>query len=122
MKLLLDMNLPPALADRITELGIETVHWSGLGPPSAPDEDIMAVAAERGLVIVTYDMDFSAILAATRSGKPSVVQLRAISLEIDVLAPRLAAAVSQAAPALEAGALLTVDLVRSRVRLLPLKT
>jgi predicted nuclease of predicted toxin-antitoxin system len=32
MKLLLDMNLPPAWATRFCNEGFETLHWTAVGP------------------------------------------------------------------------------------------
>ena len=63
MKLLVDMNLSP--------------RWSAIGKANAPDSEVMAYAAEHGYIVLTHDLDFSAILAATHGEKPSVVQIRA---------------------------------------------
>ncbi|MDR1489081.1 MAG: DUF5615 family PIN-like protein [Desulfovibrio sp.] len=65
MKLLLDMNLSPRWVAWLAGEGIEAVHWSTLGAPDAPDETIMAVARAEGYIVLTHDLDFSAILAAT---------------------------------------------------------
>ena len=35
MKLLLDMNLPPKLADILANKGIPSVHWYAIGAPDA---------------------------------------------------------------------------------------
>src|ERR1700733_5198298 len=77
MKLLVDMNLSPRWVKTLLEAEIEAAHWSSLGPANAPDADIMAFARANGYVVLTHDLDFSAILAATRDAKPSVVQIRA---------------------------------------------
>ena len=37
----------------------------------------MAFAGANGCVVLTHDLDFGAILAATQGRKPSVVQIRA---------------------------------------------
>ena len=42
----------------------------------AADIKIMAYAAEHGNIVLTHDLDFSAILAVTQGTKPSVVQIR----------------------------------------------
>ena len=49
---------------------------SALGANNAPDAEIMAYARAHDYVVVTHDLDFSAILAATHGEKPSVVQIR----------------------------------------------
>ena len=80
----------------------------------------MAHAAEHDYVVVTHDLDFGAILAATQGTKPSVVQIRAENLSPDVIGKPLVAALKQMASELAAGALLTVDPGRTRLSLLPL--
>jgi hypothetical protein len=62
MKLLVDMNLSPGWVNLLAAAGIEAVHWSSLGAASAPDTEIMAYAGARGYVVLTHDLDFSAIL------------------------------------------------------------
>lgn len=120
MKLLVDMNLSPRLATLLTAEGFDAVHWSSVGPPDADDPQIMSYARLQGFVVLTHDLDFSAILAATNAEKPSVIQVRAADLTPELLAPAIIAAVSQCREALAEGALLTVDTTRMRLRLLPL--
>jgi predicted nuclease of predicted toxin-antitoxin system len=120
MKLLVDMNLSPRWTTLLTVAGWETVHWSKLGNATASDSEIMAYAANNDYVVLTHDLDFSAILAATHGEKPSVVQIRAEDVGPLAIGPHLIAALRHTQSELEAGALLTVDPSRTRVRLLPL--
>ena len=76
MKVLVDMNLSPRWVGLLTDVSIEAAHWSKLGRPNAPDPEIMAFAKANGYVVLTHDLDFGAILAATHGDKPSVVQIR----------------------------------------------
>ena len=74
MKLIVDMNLSPRWVKLLADAGIESAHWSSLGAPNAPDTFIMAYASANDYVVLTHDLDFSAILAATHGEKPSVVK------------------------------------------------
>ena len=121
MKLLIDMNLSPRWVDALAAAGIESAHWSTIGSPTAPDPDIMAFAKAQGYVVLTYDLDFGAILAATHGDKPSVVQIRAANLAPEVISADVINAVRQLETELKAGALLTVEPGRTRARLLPLE-
>jgi hypothetical protein len=47
VKLVVDMNLSPSWAARLTGLGFEAVHWSTIGVATAPDNEILAWATER---------------------------------------------------------------------------
>lgn len=120
MKLLIDMNLSPRWVERLSTAGLSAVHWSSVGRADAPDAEIMAYAAEHDFVVLTHDLDFGAILAATHGAKPSVVQIRAENLSPSGIGETLVAALQQMAPELAAGALLTVDPSQTRLRLLPL--
>jgi predicted nuclease of predicted toxin-antitoxin system len=120
MRVLVDMNLSPRLAALLNDTGLEAVHWSEVGPAAAGDPEIMEYARAHAFVVLTHDLDFSAILATTKAGRPSVVQVRAMNLAPDALAGPVLAGVRQSERALAAGAVLTIDPARMRVRLLPL--
>ena len=81
---------------------------------------IMAYANANDYVVLTHDLDFGAILAATHGEKPSVVQIRADDVSPDVIGRQVIGALQQMASELEEGALLTVDPNRTRLRVLPL--
>jgi predicted nuclease of predicted toxin-antitoxin system len=76
MKLLLDMNLSPAWVGFLAAQGFETAHWSTCGEPTATDLVIMGWARAHGFVVITHDLDFSALLASTEEVGPSVVLVR----------------------------------------------
>lgn len=120
MKLLVDMYLSPRWIGALADAGIEAAHWSTLGAFDAKDAEVMAYAAANGCVVLTHDLDFGAILAATQGRKPSVVQIRAEDVSPDVIGRQIVVALRQMATELEAGALLTVDPGRTRLRILPL--
>ena len=122
MKLLIDMNLSPQWVERLKVAGMQAVHWSTLGRVDAPDTEIMAYAAAHDYVVLTHDLDFSAVLAATQGTKPSVVQIRSDNLSPAAIGEPLIAALRQMSAELAAGALLTVDPVRTRLHVLPLRT
>jgi predicted nuclease of predicted toxin-antitoxin system len=102
--------------------GLEAVHWSSVGAANAPDSEIMAYAGIHGYVVLTHDLDFSAILAVTHGEKPSVAQIRADNLSLDAIGAQVVRALLQAESDLEEGALLMIDPKRTRLRLLPLQT
>jgi predicted nuclease of predicted toxin-antitoxin system len=120
MKLLVDMNLSPRWIDLFADDGIEAVHWSSIGARNAPDVEIMAYASAHEYVVLTHDLDFSAILAATHGEKPSVVQIRAEDISPVAIGRQVIVALRQMAAELDVGALLTVDPNRTRLRVLPL--
>ncbi len=121
MKLLIDMNLSPRWVNLLADAGIDATHWSMLGAANAPDVEITAFARTNGYVVLTHDLDFGAILAATQGDKPSVVQIRSEDVSPNVIGTPIIDALRQMSAELDEGALLTVDPRRTRLRLLPLR-
>ena len=121
MKLLVDMNLSPRWIALLRDSGVDAVHWSVVGKINAPDTEIMAYAMSNDCIVLTHDLDFSAILAVTQGEKPSVVQIRADDVSPDAIGMQVVAALRQMESELEAGALLTIDPSRTRLNLLPLQ-
>jgi predicted nuclease of predicted toxin-antitoxin system len=106
--------------DRRAERGFEALHWSNVGQTNARDSEIMAWAAANNYIVVTHDLDFSAILAATQGVAPSVVQIRAEDVSPDVIGTKIARALHQMESELKTGALLSIDDKTMRLRILPL--
>ena len=121
MKLLIDMNLSPRWVETLTDAGIEAVHWSSVGAITALDSEIMSYARSNGYIVLTHDLDFSAILAATQGNKPSVVQIRAENIRVEAIGKQVILALRQMETELQEGALLTLDANRTRLRVLPLQ-
>jgi predicted nuclease of predicted toxin-antitoxin system len=122
MKLRIDMNLSPRWVDVLANAGFDVAHWSALGVYNASDREIMAYAKANDYIVLTHDLDFNTILAATHGEKPSVVQIRTDDVNPDAIGKQVIAALQQISTELADGALLTVDTSRTRVRLLPLRT
>ena len=121
MKLLVDMNLSPSWVGWLARHEFEVVHWSAIGAATAPDEHILAWARGHGFVVLTNDLDFSAILAATSDQTPSVVQLRAQDLLSEAAMQVVVRALRIHREDIERGALLSIDGGGTRVRMLPLR-
>jgi len=121
MKILIDMNLSPRWATFLNENGIEARHWSNVGPVTTPDPAIMAYAVANDFVVLTNDLDFGIALATTNREKPSVTQIRGGDLRPASIGNHVLEALRLMQAELEAGALVTIDPERTRLRLLPLR-
>jgi predicted nuclease of predicted toxin-antitoxin system len=121
MKILVDMNLSPMWVRFLAEAGFEAVHWSEIGAHDATDTHLLEWAFERDYIVLTNDLDFGAILAATQRRRPSVVQLRGGNLSPSALGDAILTAIGQVRQELLDGALVSVDLTRARVRILPIQ-
>jgi predicted nuclease of predicted toxin-antitoxin system len=121
MKILVDMNLSPRWVDFLSRAGYEAAHWSKIGPHNACDDVVLRWAIDHGHIVLTSDLDFGAILAATRERRPSVVQLRSDALTPDAVGALVLAAIRESGQELSEGALLSVEVARARLRVLPLR-
>ena len=120
MKFLVDMNLSPLWVPFLASHGFAAVHWSTVGQPSAPDQEILEFAVAAGYIVFTHDLDFGMLLAAYKTTAPSVIQLRSQDVLPSAIGEAALRAIRAAQLHLEAGALVTVDLFRQRIRLLPI--
>jgi predicted nuclease of predicted toxin-antitoxin system len=121
MKILIDMNLSPDWVQTFTDVGIESVHWSTIGDIRAPDSVIMSYALNNDYVVFTHDLDFGALLTATQAEAPSVIQVRIQNPLPDATGSLVISALRQFQTEIESGALISVDALRSRVRILPIQ-
>lgn len=117
---LIDMNLPPAWVERLAREGWTSVHWSTIGDARATDPTVMEYARTHGHVVFTHDLDFGAIMAQAKSGRPSVIQVRAQDVRPESLGDLVVNAVREHEKILKTGALLTIDESTMRVRVLPI--
>jgi predicted nuclease of predicted toxin-antitoxin system len=121
MKFLVDMNLSPSWVNFLAEAGFVAVHWSTVGRGDAPDIELMRWAAEHDHILLTADLDFGAILAATQRRQPSVIQIRADIPTPATVGGSVLSAIRQTRDELALGAVVSVDAARARLRVLPFK-
>ncbi len=120
MKIIVDMCLSPKWAEALNAAGFEARHWSSLGAGSAPESSIFDFARQDGSVILTADLDSGTLLASAKAGKPSVVQLRVPRIRLETAWEPTLRALRQFRTEIGAGALVTIDAIHARVRILPL--
>lgn len=120
MKILVDMNLSPRWVSFLAVHGFEALHWSTVGEPSAADAEILAFAVANRYVVFTHDLDFGMLLANHRTSGPSVIQVRSQDVLPSAIGQAVLRAIRATQAQLEQGALVTVDLIRERIRMLPI--
>ena len=101
MRFLVDAQLPPALARRLTELGHVAEHVYDIGMQAASDHSIWKRATETGAVIITKDEDF--IQIGRSAAGPQIVWLRLGNVNRSELLERVSKTLSQIIEAIEGG-------------------
>jgi predicted nuclease of predicted toxin-antitoxin system len=120
IKIIIDMNLPPGLVSILENEGWEALHRSAIGDPGATDSEIMRYAMKGGYIVLTNDLDFGAILAATGWKTPSVIQIRTQDVFPEAIGKMVITTIHQFSDEIKKGALISVDESRSRARILPI--
>jgi predicted nuclease of predicted toxin-antitoxin system len=121
MKILVDMNLSPDWVTAFAVQNIKSIHWSNVGDPKAQDREIIQYARTNGYIVFTHDLDFGTILALTHAEGPSVIQVRSQNILPAHLADTVVSIVRDNQSILDKGALIVVDEMRARIRILPLE-
>ena len=75
MKFLADMGISPRSVEYLRTVGHDAVHLHELGLDRMADTDILAKARVEGRIVLTHDLDFGDLLAASQALLPSVVLL-----------------------------------------------
>lgn len=78
-------------------------------------------AKEHGHIVFTHDLDFGAILAASKDNGPSVIQVRTQNVMPNVIGSIVVKAINEFMAEIQSGALISIDVHKSRVRILPFK-
>ena len=77
-------------------------------------------AKQHNYIVFTHDLDFVALLAASKADGPSVIQLRTADVTPEAHLPTLMTALKKFETELISGVLISIDPSTSRARLLPL--
>lgn len=120
MRFLVDMNLSPAIASGFRSMGHDAVHVRDVGLGAASDQAVFGHAAREHRIVVTADLDFGDIVAASGAANVSVLLLRLRDASPTHGLQRLTTVLPNAGDALAAGAVVLVDETRIRLRTLPI--
>jgi len=121
LKFLADMGISETTVRALRERGNDAVHLRELGLQRLPDDQILLKARVEARVILTFDLDFGDLLAASSGSTPSVILFRMRNQTPSAVTPRLLEVVDSCSEALITGALIVVEGERYRVRRLPIQ-
>jgi len=121
LEFLANMNISPLTVEQLRKHGWNIVRVSEVMNKESKDIDILAYAQKQNKVVVTQDLDFSAILALSGYGKPSLINLRLENPRPDLVTTRIIDVVSTMEKELEEGVVVTIDETSARYRNLPIR-
>lgn len=119
MKLLADLHISPVTVLFLRSSGHDTVRVNEIMPPASPDKEIVQAAINSNRVVLTQDLDFSEIIALSGKTAPSLISLRLSSSRIEYVNSVLDRILPIIENDLIAGAIVSVEDDRVRIRKLP---
>jgi predicted nuclease of predicted toxin-antitoxin system len=122
MKFLADMGVSMTVVRTIRESGYDVVHLREEGLQRLADPAIILKARHEERIVLTFDLDFGDLLAASADVLPSVIIFRLQNTSPAFVAARLLETLSECGQALATGVILTVQDNRYRLRRLPIES
>ena len=121
MRFLADMGISHRVVAWLRDEGHDATHLRDEALQRLPDGEIFTKAAHEHRIILTWNLDFSEILAlSSERHTVSAVVFRLMNTRTDNAIQRLERVLSESEQDLVEGAIVSVEDSRHRVRLLPL--
>ena len=120
MRFLADMGVSRQVVDWLHTKGHEAVHLHDEGLQRLPNGEIFQKAGREERIVLTFDLDFGEILAASGGQIVSVVLFRLRNTRTSFVIQRLDDVLTQSTADLSQGAVIIVEDGRHRVRSLPI--
>jgi predicted nuclease of predicted toxin-antitoxin system len=114
------MGLGMKTALWLREQGHDAVHLREEGLQRMPDPEIFAKARTEGRILLTMDLGFGSLLAASGSKLPSVIIFRQSNRRSDTINTLLVDVLSRYGPEFHDGAVISVTDSSIRIRRLPI--
>jgi predicted nuclease of predicted toxin-antitoxin system len=121
MNFLADMGVSMTTVTALRQVGHNVKHLREEGLMRLEDPKIVAKARSEGRIILTFDLDFSEIMALSNTTSPSVILFRMRNHTPQVVTPRLLLVIDDCQDELIAGAFVTVEDSGYRLRRLPIR-
>jgi predicted nuclease of predicted toxin-antitoxin system len=119
MRLLADMHISPRTVQHLRSLGHDVVRVNEILPATPSDEMILATAVQERRVVLTQDLDFSALIVTTGARAPSLISLRLSTSRIETVNSVLQKVLPVVEQDVQEGSIVTVEDERIRRRRLP---
>ena len=120
MKFMLDMGISPKTALSLRNLGYDAIHLHDLKSDRSTHPAVMQMARNEERILLTHDLDFGELIAASGANAPSVIIFRLRNMNPKNVNRFLSGIITEHRDALGKGAIISVTEGQVRVRLLPL--
>jgi predicted nuclease of predicted toxin-antitoxin system len=120
MKFLADMGISPKTVLFLQTQGFDAVHLHEQELDRLPDSDILEKALKEDRILLTHDLDFGELLAASGAHLPSVIIFRLQNMKAARVNGYLQGIIFNYLDLLDHGAIITVTEGKTRIRVLPI--
>jgi len=120
MRFLADMGISPRTVEYLNAQQHDATHLHNQALDRASDSIILKKAREEKRILLTHDLDFGELLAASGRMSPSVIIFRLRNMHPDRVNAILNTIITKHGALLEQGVIVSVDEGHIRVRVLPL--
>jgi predicted nuclease of predicted toxin-antitoxin system len=119
MRFLADMGVSMRVVEWLRESAHDAIHLREEGLQKLPNGEIFQKAIREERIVLTFDLDFGEIVAASGGRSISVILFRLRNTRADFVVQRLKSVLQQSTEELAQGAVVLVEDGRHRVRRMP---
>jgi len=120
LKFIADIHISPLTVNELKKNGYDIIRITDKLPATSSDAAIIQLAYREQAIIITQDLDFSALIAQSGLNWPSVISLRLDNAKPDKITWILNAVLPQIKTELTEGAIISIDEKEYRIRKLPM--
>jgi len=121
LKFIADIHISPLTVNQLQKAGYDIVRVTDKLHATSSDNEIVLLAYKEQAVIITQDLDFSAIVAQSGLQGPSVVSLRVSNAKPDMVTRILSKVLPLIEAELAEGSIVSIDEKEYRIKKLPVK-
>lgn len=118
-KFIADIHISPLTVKELQKKGYDIIRVTDKLPTTSSDKEIIQLAYKEKAVIITQDLDFSAIIAQSGLGGPSIVSLRVDNAKPAIVTRILTTVLPLIESELCDGAIVSIDEKEYRIKKLP---
>ncbi|PIX87329.1 MAG: hypothetical protein COZ31_10960, partial [Nitrospirae bacterium CG_4_10_14_3_um_filter_44_29] len=109
LKFIADIHISPLTVNELKKNGYDIIRITDKLPATSSDAAIIQLAYREQAIIITQDLDFSALIAQSGLNWPSVISLRLDNAKPDKITWILNAVLPQIKTELTEGAIISID-------------
>lgn len=119
LKFIADIHISPLTVEELRNKGYNIIRITDKLPATSSDNDIIQLAYQEHAVIITQDLDFSAIIVQRGLNGPSVISLRVANAKPKKISQILITVLPLIEIDLAEGAIVSIDEKEYRIKKLP---